>query len=114
MFGDDATCVTLQPAALKCLIIESSLHADTLLSLLVPAFLGCSMMDGPGRYRLLAIISHMGSNTACGHYVSHIRKGGRWVIYNDEKVAASEHPPKSLGYLYLYERVDEDNGQAAA
>eukprot|EP00877_Chromochloris_zofingiensis_P011173 jgi/Chrzof1/6309/Cz18g03010.t1 len=73
-----------------------------------------SMMDGPGRYRLLAIISHMGSNTACGHYVSHIRKGGRWVIYNDEKVAASEHPPKSLGYLYLYERVDEDNGQAAA
>ena len=28
----------------------------------------------------------MGANTACGHYVAHIRKEGRWVIYNDEKV----------------------------
>jgi hypothetical protein len=30
---------------------------------------------------------------------------GRWVIFNDEKVAASEHPPLSLGYMYVYERV---------
>jgi hypothetical protein len=32
------------------------------------------LLDGPGRYKLLAIISHMGSSTACGHYVAHIRK----------------------------------------
>jgi len=61
--------------------------------------------DPKGRYRLKAIISHMGSNTGCGHYVCHIRKDGRWVLFNDEKVAASEDLPKDLGYLYLYERV---------
>ena len=31
---------------------------------------------------------------------------GRWVIFNDEKVAVSEHPPIELGYLYLYRRIN--------
>ena len=62
--------------------------------------------DGPGTYELLAIISHMGSNTSCGHYVCHVRKQGRWVLYNDQKVAASEEPPLALGYMYLYKRTD--------
>ena len=44
------------------------------------------LLDGPGRYRLVGIVSHMGSSTACGHYVAHVFKGGRWVIFNDEKV----------------------------
>lgn len=30
--------------------------------------------DGSGRYQLVAMISHMGQSTLCGHYVSHIRK----------------------------------------
>ena len=30
----------------------------------------------------------------------------RWVIFNDRKVAQSEAPPKDLGYLYLYKRID--------
>jgi ubiquitin carboxyl-terminal hydrolase 5/13 len=55
----------------------------------------------------------MGANTACGHYVAHVRKpagggadGGapRWVLYNDAKVALSEAPPRDCGYLYLYKR----------
>ena len=53
-------------------------------------------------------MSHMGTSTMCGHYVCHILKereaGPRWVIYNDNKVAVSEAPPKQLGYLYLYQR----------
>ncbi|CAG0915767.1 unnamed protein product [Notodromas monacha] len=57
-----------------------------------------------GHYKLVAFISHMGSSAFVGHYVCHIFKEGRWVIFNDEKVAVSEHPPKDLGYLYLYER----------
>ena len=56
-------------------------------------------------YRLVAFVSHMGTSTLCGHYVCHILKEGRWVIYNDSKVAVSETPPKQLGYLYLYQRV---------
>ena len=54
----------------------------------------------------MGFISHMGANTGCGHYVCHLFKDGRWVILNDEKVAVSENPPKELGYLYLFRRVD--------
>lgn len=59
----------------------------------------------PKLYRLKAFISHMGTSTMCGHYVCHIKKDGRWYIFNDNKVALSENPPKGFGYLYFYERV---------
>ncbi|CAF1368554.1 unnamed protein product [Rotaria sordida] len=61
--------------------------------------------DGPGKYRLVAFISHIGTHPSCGHYVAHIYKDGRWVIFNDEIVALSEHPPKDLAYLYIYKRM---------
>ncbi|XP_041377545.1 LOW QUALITY PROTEIN: ubiquitin carboxyl-terminal hydrolase 5-like [Gigantopelta aegis] len=61
--------------------------------------------DGSGKYKLVAFISHMGTSTNVGHYVCHILKDGKWVIFNDEKVALSEHPPRDLAYLYLYQRV---------
>lgn len=63
-----------------------------------------AVKDGPGNYDLCAFISHMGTSTMCGHYVCHIKKDGNWVIFNDEKVAESKDPPKSLGYLYFYKR----------
>ncbi|XP_028166955.1 ubiquitin carboxyl-terminal hydrolase 5 [Ostrinia furnacalis] len=65
--------------------------------------LGCR--DGPEKYKLIAFISHMGTSTQVGHYVCHVLHEGRWVIFNDNKVALSENPPKDLGYLYLYERL---------
>jgi hypothetical protein len=39
------------------------------------------VLDGPGHYRLMGIVSHMGSNTACGHYVAHVKKvrGGKCI-----------------------------------
>ncbi|KAK9828336.1 hypothetical protein WJX74_009732 [Apatococcus lobatus] len=64
-----------------------------------------SCKDGPGKYELVGFVSHMGSNTACGHYVAHIKKAGRWVIFNDDKVALSEHPPRDLGYMYMFKRL---------
>uniref|UniRef100_A0A4W4G9P5 Ubiquitin carboxyl-terminal hydrolase n=1 Tax=Electrophorus electricus TaxID=8005 RepID=A0A4W4G9P5_ELEEL len=57
------------------------------------------------RYELFAFISHMGTSTMSGHYVCHIKKEGRWVIYNDHKVCLSERPPKDLGYMYFYRRL---------
>lgn len=72
------------------------------------------LQDGPGRYRLVGIVSHMGNSTACGHYVAHAFKDGHWVIFNDEKVAASAHPPRSLGYMYVYAREDTKAAQLAA
>lgn len=56
-------------------------------------------------YQLKAFISHMGTSTLCGHYVCHIQKDERWYIFNDNKVAVSENPPKEHGYLYFYERI---------
>ncbi|CAO2833461.1 unnamed protein product [Amaranthus hypochondriacus] len=61
--------------------------------------------DGSGKYRLLGFVSHMGTSTHCGHYVAHINKDGKWVLYNDEKVGASVNPPKDMGYLYFFERL---------
>jgi ubiquitin carboxyl-terminal hydrolase 5/13 len=62
--------------------------------------------DGNGQYNLVAFISHMGTNANVGHYVCHILKENKWVIYNDENVAFSENPPKELAYLYVYKRAD--------
>ncbi|XP_071869178.1 ubiquitin specific protease 5 [Bombus fervidus] len=62
--------------------------------------------DGIDQYKLVGFISHMGTSTMVGHYVCHLLKDNRWVIYNDDKVALSENPPKELGYIYLYQRID--------
>ncbi|XP_061348696.1 ubiquitin carboxyl-terminal hydrolase 14-like isoform X2 [Gastrolobium bilobum] len=62
--------------------------------------------DGGGRYRLIGIVSHSGTSTQCGHYVAHVFKNDRWVIFNDNKVGASINPPKDMGYLYFFERLD--------
>lgn len=56
-------------------------------------------------YQLKAFISHMGTSTANGHYVCHIKKEDKWYIFNDEKVAVSERPPIAHGYLYFYEKM---------
>jgi ubiquitin carboxyl-terminal hydrolase 5/13 len=38
---------------------------------------GKQLLDGEGRYHLVAIISHMGANTGCGHYVAHVKKDNK-------------------------------------
>ncbi|KJH51075.1 UBA/TS-N domain protein [Dictyocaulus viviparus] len=62
--------------------------------------------DGSGKYRLVAFISHMGSSPHSGHYVAHVKKDDRWILFNDEKVAISQNPPRQLAYLYLFQRAD--------
>ncbi|CAH2247759.1 ubiquitin carboxyl-terminal hydrolase 13 [Pelobates cultripes] len=66
---------------------------------------GPRIKDGSGTYELFGFISHAGTSTMSGHYVCHIKKEGRWVIYNDHKVTSSERPPKELGYIYFYHRI---------
>jgi ubiquitin carboxyl-terminal hydrolase 5/13 len=62
--------------------------------------------DGVGKYDLVGLISHIGKNTGSGHYVAHLIKDGRWVIFDDEKVALSENPPIRHAYMYLFQRSD--------
>ena len=60
-----------------------------------------------GMYTLQGMVSHIGKNTGSGHYVAHLKaKDGKWVIFNDEKVAFSSNPPFEHAYLYLYQRTD--------
>ncbi|KAL4394979.1 hypothetical protein HN51_022875 [Arachis hypogaea] len=59
------------------------------------------LSDGGGKYRLIGIVSHMGTSTHCGHYVAHILKEGRWVIFNDAKVAVSV--PRTWA-IYIFSR----------
>lgn len=61
--------------------------------------------DGSSKYKLVAFISHMGTNANVGHYVAHILKDNKWCIFNDENVAQSANPPMDLAYLYLYKRI---------
>ncbi|XVF19003.1 hypothetical protein REPUB_Repub11eG0073400 [Reevesia pubescens] len=72
----------------------------------VPTPVDAGLPDGGGKYRLFGIVSHIGTSTQCGHYVAHILKDGRWVIFNDNKVGASINPPKDMGYLYFFERIN--------
>lgn len=64
----------------------------------------------PAKYRLKAFISHKGPSVHSGHYVTHIRVGDAWVLFNDEKVvkadAESVRELKKLAYLYVFERVE--------
>ncbi|KAE8667031.1 Ubiquitin carboxyl-terminal hydrolase 14 [Hibiscus syriacus] len=82
----------------------STMDTDTA-SNSTPTLVDTGLPDGGGRYRLFGIVSHIGTSTQCGHYVAHILKDGRWVIFNDNKVGASIDPPKDMGYLYFFERI---------
>lgn len=72
-----------------------------------PGASAINLEDGEdGKYTLTGMISHIGKNTGSGHYVAHMKKDGKWVIFNDEKVALSSKPPFQHAYLYLFQRTD--------
>lgn len=60
--------------------------------------------DGTGQYELTGFISHIGKSVTSGHYVCHLKKEGRWLVFNDEKVQECPDPPLECGYLYFYRR----------
>mmetsp|Transcript_61609 Transcript_61609/g.55599 ORF Transcript_61609/g.55599 Transcript_61609/m.55599 type:complete len:119 (+) Transcript_61609:308-664(+) len=64
-----------------------------------------NISDGKSEYKLMAIISHLGTATSHGHYVAHIKRDdGNWYFFNDNKVAISQDPPFNHGYLYIFKR----------
>jgi ubiquitin carboxyl-terminal hydrolase 5/13 len=71
-----------------------------------PSITSSIVEDGDGKYTLVGMVSHIGKNTSSGHYVCHLKKDGKWVIFNDEKVALSHTPPISHAYMYLFKRAD--------
>eukprot|EP00002_Diphylleia_rotans_P021157 TRINITY_DN411_c0_g1_i1.p1 TRINITY_DN411_c0_g1~~TRINITY_DN411_c0_g1_i1.p1 ORF type:complete len:759 (-),score=138.54 TRINITY_DN411_c0_g1_i1:202-2478(-) len=63
--------------------------------------------DGPAKYDLVGFVTHLGTSTSCGHYVVHLLKEGKWVVYNDEEVAVTPVVPSENAYVYLYKRQSE-------
>lgn len=64
--------------------------------------------DGEGKYELMAIISHLGKSTDCGHYICHVKRDEQWYVFNDEKVAKASSPPLSHGFVYIFRRCDQN------
>lgn len=60
---------------------------------------------GEGKYEMVSMISHIGRNTEHGHYVCHCKKGDRWVLFDDDRVAHSKNPPLDKGFVYLFRKV---------
>lgn len=57
-----------------------------------------------GHYDLNSFITHLGPSVHCGHYVCNVRKEGKWVYYNDAKVALTQDPPIGKGYIYIFRK----------
>ena len=51
-------------------------------------------------------IVHLGKSVHCGHYVAYVKKEGKWIYYNDNKVAVSNEPLLGKAYILIYERID--------
>lgn len=70
-------------------------------------------------YELFAIIVHVGSDASHGHYVSIVRKGGAWHLYDDMEIqklndsslesffGCREAEYHHDGYMLFYSVVEE-------
>ena len=58
--------------------------------------------DKPGVYKLQSFITHLGASVHAGHYVAHVEKEGKWVYFNDAKVAHTTDAPFGKGYMYFF------------
>ncbi|KAH0786495.1 ubiquitin carboxyl-terminal hydrolase 14 [Histomonas meleagridis] len=66
--------------------------------------------NGKGIYELIGFVQHKGPSALCGHYIANVKFDGKWILYNDEKVAVypDDYPPQfGKGYLYMYRRKQE-------
>jgi len=36
-----------------------------------------------------------------------VKKDGKWIYYNDSKVAETDDPPIGKGYMYFFRKADE-------
>jgi len=63
--------------------------------------------EGNAKYRLKAVVQHLGGSVFGGHYVADVRHGSRWYHFDD---GSSRQIPRSKvraedGYLYILERI---------
>ena len=52
-----------------------------------------------------SFVTHLGTSIHSGHFVAHIKKEGKWIYYNDCKVAITTEPPIGKGYIYFFTKA---------
>lgn len=57
-------------------------------------------------YEPIAGVVHLGRSTHCGHYVCYAKKEGKWILFNDDKVAKSVEPDVGKSQLLLLRRTE--------
>ncbi|KAJ2338049.1 hypothetical protein GGF43_006965, partial [Coemansia sp. RSA 2618] len=72
-------------------------------------------------YTLSAIVVHLGGGPFHGHYISIVRSGDKWVLFDDDCVEIidenelsnyfGDYPNFGSGYVLFYERADFDPTQ---
>jgi ubiquitin C-terminal hydrolase len=74
----------------------------------------CKVKKGAHRYRLSAVVAHIGERISSGHFMCYAQKKGKWVKYNDShKSECVEYDAfKSLkaqkeAYMLFYELINE-------
>jgi ubiquitin carboxyl-terminal hydrolase 5/13 len=60
-----------------------------------------------GAYSLHGTITHLGASVHAGHYVCHVKKEGKWIYFNDSKVAETDDPPLGKGYMYFFRKAQK-------
>jgi ubiquitin carboxyl-terminal hydrolase 5/13 len=72
---------------------------------------GSPYKDGkPGIYDFYGFITHLGASIHAGHYVCHLKQAGeqgKWVYFNDAKVALTSEPPIGKGYMYFFKKRND-------
>jgi len=61
--------------------------------------------SGVYKYQIKGVVVHLGKNYSSGHYVCYVKKDGKWIYFNDAKVAESTDPAIGKGVLFLFERL---------
>lgn len=56
----------------------------------------------PTSYELRSIVCHKGTSVHAGHYVAAIRRDGKWVLFNDERVVEGTDVAELQKYAYIY------------
>ena len=60
----------------------------------------------PAKYEFFGFIIHLGSHTGSGHYVAFLKKGDKWVKFNDRKVTEGEAEVSRGAYMYFFKRIN--------
>ncbi|XP_041118622.1 ubiquitin carboxyl-terminal hydrolase 37-like [Polyodon spathula] len=78
---------------------------------------GAEIGELSSSYRLIGLVSHLGSRVSTGHYISDVYDflADKWLTYNDEKVSETDESAvqderKCTGYIffYMHKKVYED------